>query len=71
VAEVVKVPQGRLRNRRKALEAALGRAQTGRERLAAAAAYFRSAFVLADEETATRAATKLIELTDRETGERP
>lgn len=60
---------GRRRNRRKALDRALEQAQTPRDVIAAAAAYFRSVFVRADAETAKRVARELIDMTEREAGE--
>lgn len=72
MAEVARrVPPGRLRNRRRALELALAEATTGRQVLAAAAQYFRSTFILADPETIERVSRQLIEMTDREAGEQP
>lgn len=62
-------PAGRRRNRRQALEKAMGKARTPRQVLAAAAAYFRSAFAhVEDPDTAKRLARQLIEMTDRESG---
>ncbi len=74
MAEVIRpggVPPGRHRNRRRALEMAMSRARTGPEVLATAAAYFRSVFIRADDETIARVSKKLIEMTDREAGEDP
>jgi hypothetical protein len=72
VAEVATRPgglTGRRANRRKALDQALLEARTGRQVLAAAAQFFRSTFVRADDETIRRVAMRLIEMTEREAGE--
>jgi hypothetical protein len=66
---------GRQRNRRKTLERSMAQAETPAQVLAAAAAYFRSAFSWlqphreTDQELAKRLARELIQLTDREAGE--
>lgn len=62
---------GRRTNRRKALEDALREARNGREVLAAASQYFRSTFAREDDQTIKRVARQLIDMTDREAGERP
>lgn len=74
MAEVVTRPgghTGRRANRRKTLEDALLNARNGRQVLAAASQYFRSTFARADDETIKRMARQLIDMTDREAGERP
>lgn len=71
MAEVAKRSGGRRTNRRRVLDEALRRARNGREVLAAASQYFRSTFAREDDQTIMRMARELIDMTDREAGERP
>jgi hypothetical protein len=63
---VAKATQGRVRGRRRRLDARLAVAKTGRQVLAAATDYFRATLADVGDEKAYRIAKEMIEWADRE-----